>query len=458
MNMPLIAPFAAAFLAAAAQQPVPAPSAPPVADAAPTVDLVAAPEGRSAAVALAPITESALLSSPVPTVSPAWGYRATLVGGAVAVTGGERAVAPGAAGQLALFRRVGTEWTCDPNLAQVDRIPSGAFFLSRIVRAGDRILTAVDRRDVGSSVRVMEPRDGRLEETASLTLPPEHDLPSFASAYAGTAETAFVGSADLRFNLGDASDKRVRDPRVFVYARSGKVWAVQGFVRCPNPSPGTPTDAMWFGASLAADGDVLVAGQPATIPPRPSEALPYSGRAAVHVFRRTGDQWVPEARLDGAAVTPSPCFGVDVAVQGDLLAVRSADLSSANAPGNVWLFERRNGTWAFAQELLPAAGIAKGRGYGLGLAVSGGRVLVGDGTARGADETVAAGPGMVLVFERKDGAWANTMRLMPKAPCGSRSFGNDVTAEWPLVAVGRPRKEPLGLEPGGAYLFDLSGK
>jgi hypothetical protein len=65
---------------------------------------------------------------------------------------------------------------------------------------------------------------------------------------------------------------------------------------------------------------------------------------------------------------------------------------------------------------------------------------------------------MVLVFERKDGAWANTMRLMPKAPCGSRSFGNDVTAEWPLVAVGRPRKEPLGLEPGGAYLFDLSGK
>lgn len=440
----------------AAQVPAPAPSAQQAEP--PKVDLVSAPEGNSAAVALLPVTETALLSSPVPTVSAAWGYRATLVDGQVVVSGGERAVAPGAGGQVAVFRRVGSEWTCDPNLAQVERIPSAAFYLNRLSRAGSRILTAVDRRDVGSSVRVLEPRDGRISETGSLTLPPEHDMPSFASAYAGTEDTAFVGSADLRFNLGDASDKRVRDPRVFVYARNGKSWALQGFVRSPNPAPGTPTEAMWFGAALAAHGDALAVGQPSTIPPRPSEALPFSGKSCVHVFRRAGDQWMPEARIEGAPVTASPCFGVDLAIEGDLLAVRSVDLSFPMAPGSVWLFERRGGTWTFAQELVPAAGITKGRGYGLGLAISKGRVLVGDGTARGADEAVEAGPGMVLVFERREGAWINTLRLMPKAPCGSRSFGNDVTAEWPLVAVGRPRKEPLGLEPGGAYLFDLTGK
>ena len=211
-------------------------------------------------------------------------------------------------------------------------------------------------------------------------------------------------------------------------------------------------------AVRAADPDVLAVGQPAALPPRPSETLPTSGKASVHVFRRSANQWLPEARLEGSAVTASPCFGNELAVSGDLLAVRSQDLSSPEGVGSVWLYARRDGKWSFVQELVPAAGISKGRAYGLSLAISGGRVLVGDCTSRGADEIVPVGPGAVLVFEERGGSWTNTLRLMPKEPCGARSFGTDLSAEWPLVAVGRPRKERLGLEPGGAYVFDLTGK
>ena len=424
----------------------------------PMTELVSAPAGVSAAVALQPTTESAVLSSPVPTVAIVWGFRATIVGGQVVVSGGERATAPGAGGQIAVFRRVDGRWSCDPRLAQLDRLPVGSFFLNRLVRAGSRILTAVDRLDVGTTVRVLEPRDGSIAEVASLRLPAEHDLPTFATSYAGTEDAAFVGSADLRFDLGEASERRSRDPRVFVYSRSGNIWALQGFVRCPAPGPGAAADAMWFGVALAADPDVLAVGQPAALPPRPSETLPTSGKASVHVFRRSANQWLPEARLEGSAVTASPCFGNELAVSGDLLAVRSQDLSSPEGVGSVWLYARRDGKWSFVQELVPAAGISKGRAYGLSLAISGGRVLVGDCTSRGADEIVPVGPGAVLVFEERGGSWTNTLRLMPKEPCGARSFGTDLSAEWPLVAVGRPRKERLGLEPGGAYVFDLTGK
>jgi len=46
---------------------------------------------------------------------------------------------------------------------------------------------------------------------------------------------------------------------------------------------------------------------------------------------------------------------------------------------------------------------------------------------------------------------------MPAAPCAQRSFGNDVAADWPIVVVGRSKNTNLGLEPGGAYVFDLAG-
>ena len=356
-----------------------------------------------------------------------------------------------------MFRRVGSEWTCDPNLAQVDRAPAAAFCLQKLQRAGQFLLTSMDRRDLGSSVRVLEPRDGMAVEVASLALPAGNDVVSFASAYAGDGSTVVVGSADMRFNLKEQSVNRSRDPKVFVWSRQGTAWALEGFVKSPAPANGTPTDAMWFGASLAVSGDVLAVGCPGTLPPRPSEVLPRSGFASVHVFRRSGGKWMPEVQVLGNTVTRGLCFGIDVALEGDLLAVRGFDPEVQSEPASVWLFRRSQGEWKLVNELVPAAGLTRGRGYGFGLAISKGRVIVGDGSARGADETGESGPGMAFVFEERDGRWVNTLRLQPKEPCSSRSFGNDVSADWPIVAVGRPKNERLNLEPGGTYVFDLSG-
>jgi hypothetical protein len=91
------------------------------------------------------------------------------------------------------------------------------------------------------------------------------------------------------------------------------------------------------------------------------------------------------------------------------------------------------------------------------MAISKGHIVLGDSSARGVDETGDATPGMALVFEERNGQWVNTKRLMPAAPCAQRSFGNDVAADWPIVVVGRTKNTNLGLEPGGAYVFDLAG-
>lgn len=418
---------------------------------------VSAPAPGSAAVGLAPRTEDAVLASPVPTVSPTWGYRVAVVDGRIVACGPERAMAPGSCGQACLWTREGGSWKADPLLAQLERVGAGAFVFSRLERGGPFLFTLVDRRGEGSSVRILEPQGTRIAEVASVILPAGADLPSFGSAFAGDGTTLAVGSADTRFNRGPDAPERTRDPRVFVFTRRASVWTLDGFVRTPASPDGAATDATWFGASIDVDGDVLVIGSPATIPPRASEVFPLSGTPRVHVYRRLSGQWMPEATIDGYAVAPAACFGLNVAVEGDLLAVRALDPGSAEAPARVFLFARAGGAWTLVQELVPARGISPGRAYGVSIAISKGRVLVGDGTARGADEQ-GASPGMVLAFERRGASWENTMRLMPSAPCAPRSFGNDVSAEWPLVAVGRPKNESMGLEPGGAYVFELGDR
>ena len=102
--------------------------------------------------------------------------------------------------------------------------------------------------------------------------------------------------------------------------------------------------------------------------------------------------------------------------------------------------------------LQPGVGVERGRGFGFALQVSEGRVIVGDSSAQEGDDK----SGRVFVFERRGTAWVEVTRLKPKVFCGPASFGSAVVAKWPWIAVGRVRSERLGIEPGGAYLFDMT--
>jgi len=465
MNIASIAACASTVIILNAQTaPVAGQQAPPLLAPAPSAAprLVSAPAPNStpgsALVSLAPTTETAVLNAPVPTISPTWGYRVAVIGNQVCATGPERAMSIGAFGQICTWERgSATAWTADTTLSQLEGGMPGDYCFQRLERGGPFLFTAMNRNGLGTSIRVLAPRSGRVAEVASVALPTGADLPTFGSYFASDGATLAVSSTDLRFGLGAASNERARDPKTFIYSYRQGIWNLDGFVKAPASTTGVPTEAMWFGVSLDVDGDVLAIGRPATIPPRHTESMPLSGEARVHIYRRMSGQWMPEADILGASVTDMKCFGLNVVVEGDLLVVRGMTPDDFEAPSRVWLFARIGGTWVLRQELMPQVGIVPGRAYGFAMAISKGHIVLGDSSARGVDEIGDSTPGMALVFEERDGQWINTKRLMPAAPCTDRSFGNDIAADWPLVVIGRAKNERLGLEPGGAYVFDLSG-
>ena len=93
----------------------------------------------------------------------------------------------------------------------------------------------------------------------------------------------------------------------------------------------------------------------------------------------------------------------------------------------------------------------RGRGFGFALAVSQGRVIVGDPSADEDGDKV----GRAFVFERRETGWMEVTRLKPKMFAAPASFGTAIAAKGPWIAVGRVRNERLGVEPGGAYLYDM---
>jgi hypothetical protein len=403
---------------------------------------------------LPPLTETMVLTSPVPTVSPTWGMRVALINGQVLAAGPELALQGGNHGQLANWRQVDGTWKPNLRTAEVMDMARLDLIFKDCASAPGSFMTVLNRRAGGTLVAVFHPEGEGWAQWATLNLPSGVVRPGFGGAIATDGSFAAVSSVDLRVT----SDKPPlsTNPEVYIYSRTPSMWQLNGYVQVPQANPAKPREAMWFGTSLAMDVGTMAVGAPQTIVPRPNETTPISGDAAVFVYRKSGENWLVESELKGLDTTMWPCFGVNVALEGDLLAVRALDPSVPTTPGKVWLFTRRNGTWTRTQELQPVESCLAGRGYGTAMRISKGRIVITDPTAKGLDEQMGYTPGMAFVFEKgADGTYTNTKRLMPKAPCAPVGFGLDVAMDWPWIAIGRVKNETLQLEPGGVYLWKM---
>ncbi|MFO0983741.1 MAG: FG-GAP repeat protein [Planctomycetota bacterium] len=91
-----------------------------------------------------------------------------------------------------------------------------------------------------------------------------------------------------------------------------------------------------LGVRIAIDGDVAIAGGSAEGTGRPGKAW---------IWRRAGDLWKEEARLDSPGGEADDLFGSSVAVEGDRVVVGATQATGrVTGSGAAWVY-RKNGTW-----------------------------------------------------------------------------------------------------------------
>jgi hypothetical protein len=251
-------------------------------------------------------------------------------------------------------------------------------------------------------------------EEAKLTASDAHKHDRFGSAVAIDGSMALIGAQDEgRFHIWEHLGA------AYVFEHDGTGWSQQAKLVAS-------VREMWdqFGWSVDISGDTAVVGAPGA----------FGDKGAVHVFERSGTNWVEQAVLSGSSPIYNGAFGHDVDLEGDTLLVGRPEVDVPSTyigfpppfayPGSVHVFVRTGSTWT-EEAILQAGAGQDGDGFGYDVSLSGDRALVGASVGEA-----------VYVFDRSGTSWAESATLAPASLQVSASVGKSVSLEGDLAALG----------------------
>ena len=232
-------------------------------------------------------------------------------------------------------------------------------------------------------------------------------------------------------------DQGFHSGAVYVYRFDGVEWCEEAKLLASDGAT-----ANEFGYSVAIDGDVIV-----------SSALQEDiGPGKVYMFRHNGSTWLEESELfasDGAALD---WFGIDVAIDGNLLivgATRNDDLGDDS--GSAYVFRFDGESWIEEAMLLASDGKAGDR-FGNRVAVYGEVLAV----ASIFDDEWGPESGSAYVFVKPAAEWIEEAKVVAPDGAPGDLFAWDLALQDDLLIVGAPRDDGTGVDSGSIYLFPKS--
>jgi len=237
-------------------------------------------------------------------------------------------------------------------------------------------------------------------------------------ALSGDGNTLIVGAPFDNSNIGG----------VYIFVRSGVVWAQQGPKLLPTGGMGPAKFGSWVG--LSADGNTAVIGAP----------LDNSSAGAAYIFGRAGGIWSQQgAKITVPAGTPPAQLGAVVTVSRDANTV----LLGANGAGAAYIFIRSGPN--------PPAWVQQGTGFapftgGVALSADGNTAMVGYSQSAGA----------VYTYTRAGSSWAQTGPTITASPINSIHLGASLglDADGRAAIIGAPNDSSNA---GAAYFYSRPG-
>ena len=250
--------------------------------------------------------------------------------------------------------------------------------------------------------------------------------------------------------------------------------AQQAYLKASN------TDASdLFGFCVAISADTVVVGAfgessnaTGVNGNQSDNSAPAAG--AVYVFVRNGATWTLQAYLKASNSETFDQFGVSVAISGDTAVVGAVgedsnatgvngnqSNNSAISAGAAYVFVRNGATWT-QQAYLKASNTDAFDGFGVSVAISGERIVVGapgessNATGVNGDQTdnSAFQAGAAYLFVRNGTTWSQQAYLKASNTDVGDFFGYSVAISGETVIIGAPVE---ALEAGAAYVFVRNG-
>jgi len=205
-------------------------------------------------------------------------------------------------------------------------------------------------------------------------------------------------------------------------------------------SDGSSSD--FFGQSVAIDGDTAIVGA------RSADGI-SSGTGAAYIYERDGLFWNEVIKLTASDGSGNDSFGQSVAIDGDTILVGAyRDDDRGTDAGSAYIFENIGGVWTQTAKLLAPDGQADDW-FGYSVAISGETAIVGAYR----DDDLGSDAGSAYVFEKINGTWTQTAKLL--APDGQAGdvFGWSVAIDGGTILVGAFLDDDRGTDAGAVYVF-----
>ena len=235
---------------------------------------------------------------------------------------------------------------------------------------------------------------------------------------------------------------------VFIMEQKGKKWDILEHFRTPNG------DRDWYGHAVAIDGDIAVVSAYEHGGKKPVAGGPLGeGPGRVYVYKREGGKGFGEmAKLKGDGIQNNDRFGYSVDISGNTLIAGTPFHDEEK--GAVYVYKRDGDKWQEQAKLQADDAGVKNR-FGWDCAIHENTIVVG--------APLAAAParlsGAAYVFKRQGDDWVQVAKITPDDGDGGDSFGVsvDVSKSRIIVGASKDENEAKKRNSGSAYIFQLVG-
>jgi hypothetical protein len=165
-----------------------------------------------------------------------------------------------------------------------------------------------------------------------------------------------------------------------------------------------PSDAAngdYFGCAVGMSGDYAIIGAR-------YDDYTYSNSGSAYIFKRYGNQWFQETRINASDRESSDYFGQAVSISNDYAIVGAylEDTKGSNS-GAAYIFKRDGHEWIQMAKLMADDGAADDQ-FGYSVYISGNYAVVGAPY----DDDYGSGCGSAYVFVNTDDTWTQVAKLV----------------------------------------------
>jgi len=202
----------------------------------------------------------------------------------------------------------------------------------------------------------------------------------------------------------------------------------------------------FFGHAAAISGDYAIVGAYA-------EDTGASEAGAAYIYERSGGVWSQVAKIQASDKQGGDQFGWSVAISGDraIVGAYNEDTGGTDA-GAAYIFERSGGMWSQVAKI-QASGKQAGDNFGVSVAISGDRAMVGAYW----EDTGGSSAGAAYIFELSAGVWSQVAKIQASDKQADDNFGFSVAISGDHAIVGAMWEDTGGTNAGAAYIFERSG-